>query len=187
MVQPQKTMCCVLLSVALVQEMAGTENIYTMLSNHVGQNALALVWRRVKLRTWAASQRNWNDISLVLDGFMFVFWPPVLPVCVFRLQPIREAHIKGGRTGSLQDPQRGHGEECVRGGLHQRPHLPQQGSTQAESPSTCSQAITEIFLFRRLTDIFSLCSRCCCGMCVLGWSLMTGKTWGELDAAWAAQ
>lgn len=50
-------------------------------------------------------------------------------MCVSRLQPIREAHIQGGRAGSLQDPQRRHGEECVRGRLHQHPHLPQQGPT----------------------------------------------------------
>lgn len=55
-----------------------------------------------------------------------MFWPGL---CVFRLQPIREAHIQGRRAGSLQDPQRRHGEECVWGRLHQHPHLPQQGNT----------------------------------------------------------
>lgn len=74
-------------------------------------------------------------------------------VCVFRLQPIREAHIQGGRTGSLQDPQRRHGEECVRGGLHQHPHLPQQGSssshTRTENPPSWrhQSCLTHFFLF----------------------------------------
>lgn len=57
-------------------------------------------------------------------------------MCVFRLQPIREAHIQGGRAGSLQDPQRRHGEVCVWGGLHQKPRLPQQGNVYAGIPRT---------------------------------------------------
>lgn len=71
---------------------------------------------------------KWQTTCFTDHPCVSVFWPPALPVCVFRLQPIREAHIQGGRAGSLQDPQRRHGEECVRGGLHQHPHLPQQGN-----------------------------------------------------------
>lgn len=65
-------------------------------------------------------------------------------LCVPRLQPIGEAHIQGGRAGSLQDPQRRHGEECVRGGLHQHPHLPQQGNTYIVLCRNCSWVISWI-------------------------------------------
>lgn len=43
------------------------------------------------------------------------------------------------------------------------------------------------FIFRQLTDILSLSSQWCCGICVSGRSLMMVKIWGKLDAAWVAQ
>lgn len=55
-------------------------------------------------------------------------------LCVFRVQSIREADIKGGGAGALQDPQRRHGEECVWGRQHQHPHLPQQGNVFLTDP-----------------------------------------------------
>lgn len=55
------------------------------------------------------------------------FFPSFYRLFVFRLQSIREADIQDGGAGALQDPQRRHGEECVRGGRRRHPHLPQQG------------------------------------------------------------
>lgn len=67
-----------------------------------------------------------------------------MSVCFFRLQPIGEAHIQGWRTGSLQDPQCRHGEECVWGRVHQYPHLPQQGNTCIHH-SVCNRTSSHVY------------------------------------------
>lgn len=84
---------------------------------------------------------------------------PALFFCVLSLQPVGEADIQGGRAGSLQDPQRRHGEECVRGGLRKHPHLPQQGVVSADSACMLKgyHSFLSLFFFffgQPLTDIF---------------------------------
>lgn len=82
---------------------------------------------------------------------------PALKFSTFSLQPVGEADIQGGRAGSLQDPQRRHGEECVWGGLRKHPHLPQQGVVSANSACMLKgyHSFLSFFFFGQpLTDIF---------------------------------